>query len=812
MSMTIIKTAKLKWLNQLDTVNDAAGGKAQGLQRLMQWGLDVPNGFAIVNAEQGVDADELAKFYQQLGAGKVAVRSSALAEDGSEHSFAGLYETLLNIEGIAALEQAVTDCVASLDSARAKAYQQQQGFDEQHMCVVVQTMVDASVAGVLFSADPVSGRHDRIIIDAVSGLGEALVSGDVTPDHYEYDPNHKLCYQEWVNEEALLTEAMSEQLLKGARLAVEKAGEPLDMEWAIDKEGKLLWLQARPITTLGSDLKELDTAFNAEDVLTRCNIGEMMPGACCPLTFSTTGRGIEYGMQHMHVSYASRPAITNEWTQVAMSSGQLFINLTGAAAAASTVIGVDVKALGLSVCGRVVDELAEPKKKCSIFTRIGGMVKLLSYLRHADAVIDDFTKRVDTFQLAKNGSSTNQALALDKALDVLNEAFAVHLQSSTTSGFASNVLQSIISGGQESSAEEEAEAAKLMAGATGVESAVLVEQLDAVVDAIAKHAQAKTQFVDVEPKQAQVWLESDSSGCADLFQAFLQRHGHRSYRELCVRERCWEDNPEQLMSTMQASVTARLQGVTASAKPVTVNLAELNRGLRWILPKAHNAIRRREKTKSLLVDITNRIKRGYRALAEQLVAEAKLSDADLLFFFTHDELMYFVNDHLSDIELSVWNQRLEKRRLALSFQDRLQFADISVGTPEPIDYRSQANNAGLEGKLVGRPVSRGVVEAPARVAFTVAEAAQLKPGEILVAPITDVGWTPFFSMISGLITDVGSAVSHGAVIAREYGLPAIVNTGFATQKIKTGDTLRLDADSGVITVLDDNNEDIEVTK
>jgi pyruvate,water dikinase len=139
------------------------------------------------------------------------------------------------------------------------------------------------------------------------------------------------------------------------------------------------------------------------------------------------------------------------------------------------------------------------------------------------------------------------------------------------------------------------------------------------------------------------------------------------------------------------------------------------------------------------------------------------------------------------------------RRRALDFQDRLDFEEICVGTPQPIDIRN--NDYDIEGQIVGRPVSKGIVEARARVAFSVAEAAAILPGEILVAPITDVGWTPYFSMIAGLVTDVGSAVSHGAVIAREYGLPAIVNTRRGTKQIKTGDMIRLNADTGVVTIL-----------
>ena len=141
----------------------------------------------------------------------------------------------------------------------------------------------------------------------------------------------------------------------------------------------------------------------------------------------------------------------------------------------------------------------------------------------------------------------------------------------------------------------------------------------------------------------------------------------------------------------------------------------------------------------------------------------------------------------------------DRRRLALSFQDRLQFDEICYGCPQPLDYRQRADEQ--EGLISGRPVSRGIVEGTARVARSVDEASDLQPGEILVAPITDVGWTPYFNLIAGLVTDLGSSVSHGAVIAREYGLPAIVNTRVGTRRISTGDLIRLDADKGTVELL-----------
>jgi pyruvate,water dikinase len=491
--------------------------------------------------------------------------------------------------------------------------------------------------------------------------------------------------------------------------------------------------------------------------------------------------------------------VTNEWTQLAMSHGKLFLNLSGSLVSAASVLGVDAKSMGHSVCGRIVEELHEPAKR-AFPVRLLGMLRLLRYLQQADKVIAEFTPRADRFALPLTGTSAALAKALEDAQPFFYEAFCVHLQSSTTSGFASNVLQAIVSGGQETTPEEEAEAARLLAGASGVESAVLVEQLDHIVELVAAEPQAATEFSGATTSaDALAWLNSITK-LKTAFDAFLERHGHRSYRELCVRELAWRDNPEALIAIMQASVSARLAGNEARKKPSSIDESGTGLGLalRWILPKAHRAVRRREASKSQLVSITYRLKRCYHALGEQLAREQRLEDADQVFFFTHDELMRFAGSAPSEQDAD-WCAKARSRRTALDFQNQMDFDEICVGSPKPIDRRQRV--APDDNGIVGRPVSRGIVEGVARVAFSVEEAAGLQPGEILVAPITDVGWTPYFSMIAGLVTDVGSAVSHGAVIAREYGLPAIVNTRTATRMINTGDRIRLDADTGTVTLL-----------
>jgi phosphohistidine swiveling domain-containing protein len=785
-----------------DVVDGRYGGKALGLAELSAAGFAVPAAFVIANADPEALPDGLADRFARMAAdgiaGTVAVRSSAAGEDGAESSFAGQYETVLGVASYEELVAAVRHCVASTGSDRAAAYQAEAGISGT-MHVVVQEMVDARAAGVVFTADPTSARRDLAVIDAVVGLGEALVDGSTTSDHFEVDLTGTITDRQ-AAEPAAITDAEVTAIVARAREAETTWGRPLDLEWAIDAAGEVRWLQARPITTLPGDLGAMDSVvYGPDDVYTRCNIGEMMPGAFCPLTASVSGQAIEYAMQLVQVSGGFQAAYQEDrWLQMGYFSGHLFLNMTEGTALSSGILGNSLEQYSLSIAGRVVDELV-PKPPKPFPRRLVNTVRLTTFALRAGPHIRRLDKLLADFETPSAATPEALLAELDAAVELYNEATLTHVRSSSRSAVAANVLEDTVvkeavkAGRTED--EGRAQASALMAGATNVESAVMLAQLDEVVAELAGDEQAGARFLELDAAGAVGWLVAGDDGTTQKFNDFLERHGHRGYRELCVRDLSWGDDPEGLGTIMQAMLKARLATGNETRPTHVPDDSELSGSVRTLARMARAGARGREATKSRMVLVAHRLNRGYHLLGEQLAESGRLPDPDLVFFFDRSELPTVVGT--GDITDLVAAART--RRAALPFQARLEFPDVTVGKPVP--FRPKPPEGIEDGVIIGRPASSGVVEGTVRVATTIAEAQDLQPGEVLVAPVTDVGWTPYFTLIAALVTDIGSSVSHGAVVAREYGLPCVVNTQGATLVLRTGDRVRVDGDRGTVTIL-----------
>lgn len=775
-----------------EIADDRYGGKAAGLARLRRLGLRVPPGYVIAGVS-GVSDAATARFDEMAAAGwtPVAVRSSAVGEDGDDQSFAGQYDTVLGVDTVDRFVDAVRACADSVHSLRASSYS---GNASATMNVVVQRMVDARAAGVVFTADPVSGRRDLTVIDVVSGLGEALVDGTVAPDHVVLDADGTAVVNETVAAPVLSPVEIA-AIQSGARRAEQEWGQPMDLEWAIDKSGELWWLQARPITTLPGDLNEMDSPVaGADHVYTRCNIGEMMPGAFCPLTASVSGFAIDYAMQMVQVVARAQERYEKPWLQVGYFYGHMFLNLTEGTALSSGILGNSLEQFSTSICGRVIDEL-EPKPPQPFRRKLGNTVRLTSHALSVGPAIRRLPGEIAGFAVPTSRDPRIVWQELEAGVAQYCDVTLIHVRSSSRAAVAANVLESVLVRRAEKDGRTEddgkAEAARLMAGASEVESALMLAELDAVVRTIAADSAVAEEFLSAAPDVAVAGLRSASGDAGRALQRFLERHNHRGYRELCMRDPSWADDPGGLGAMMQVMLRSALDPAVRNSAPAAGDETP-PAAIRLLARLAQGGARGREETKSRMALMAHRLKRGYRHLGEVLAETGRLPDADLVFFFDRAELHRVVGaGDITDLVESA-----QMRREALSYQDRLEFDDVSVGRPSPRVVAPERNVG--DGRIVGRPAGRGTVEGAVRVAKSIVEARDVQRGEILVAPVTDVGWTPYFTVIGALVTDIGSSVSHGAVVAREYGLPCVVNTLVGTQVLRTGERVRVDGDRGIV--------------
>lgn len=786
-----------------DVVDDTFGGKAHGLAELIRLGMPVPGGFVIPEVTEPTPNDAVIQRFSRMQASgntPVAVRSSAAGEDGAEQSYAGQYDTVLGVDSIERLTAAIATCLGSASSDRVVSYRSGEARASLHL--VVQQMVDARAAGVVFTADPTSGRRDLLVIDAVRGLGETLVDGSSSSDHHVLTPTGESVTRE-VGSVPALTSDEIDRIREGALSAAEHWGRPLDLEWAIGKTGDLWWLQARPITTLPGDLNAMDTPVTGPaHVYTRCNIGEMMPGAFCPLTASVSGHAIDYAMQMVQVAGGVQERYEDHWPQVGYFYGHMFLNMTEGTALSSGILGNSREQFSLSICGRVIEEL-EPGPPKPFVRKMINTIRLSSFALSAGLGIRRMPATIARFPVFTSRDPRVVLAQLETGVEIYRDVTLTHVRSSSRSAVAANVLESHLvrqaTKRGESATEGSAEAIRLMTGA-GVESALMVGELDDVVRTLRGDPAATAQFLAAAPADAVSRLREAHSVGGTALRNFLERHGHRGYRELCMRDPSWADDPAGLGSMMQVMLRAPAQDDSRAAHVAIPS----SRTERILARLAQGGARGREETKSRMALVAHLLKRGYRHLGQILSDSGHLPDADLIFFFERSEL----SDLVSGTNAPELVAQAESRREALAFQATLEFDDVSVGRPAPV---VRAAGSVADGEIIGRPAGRGSVEGTVRVARSVTEARDLQPGEILVAPVTDVGWTPYFAVISALITDIGSSVSHGAVVAREYGLPCVVNTLVASRVLRTGDRVRVDGDRGLVTVLDQQPSEVAAT-
>jgi phosphohistidine swiveling domain-containing protein len=786
----------------------------------------------------------IARGYARLGTDvPVAVRSSATAEDLPFASFAGQQDTYLNVVGIAAVLDAVARCWASLWTDRAVAYRASNGIahDGVRLAVVIQRMVDAHVAGVLFTADPVTGRRHRAVVDASPGLGEAVVSGAVNPDHFVLDTatgqilerrlgdkrvavralpgggTEHLTYPDRAGHACLTDGQLRALVALGDRVAAHY-GAPQDTEWAIDGDGMLWLTQARPITTLyplpaaapppGEQLR-VYFCFSVAQGLYRPITP--MGRAAFRLLATSVARQFGFGVAD---PLAGPPAY-------AEAGQRLFVDLTGVlrsrAGRALMPRVLDVmEARSAVVLRGLFDEprLSLTQRSRRPFARralrlavrhrlplraLHALVRPLAVHRPMARIPTEIRRRM---ALPATATGSERLDAVERALVDQVIPLGPRAMPAAAVGFVMLALAARLLGARLRPGELQTVLRGLPHNVT-TEMDLALWQLAGSIrgDADASELLLGTPIDELAARWRAGTLPSVvQHGLVE----FLARYGERAIAEIDVGMPRWSEDPRHILGVVANYLRlddsdAAPDAVFARGGSVAQQMIESLVGragpvrrplVRFALRRARRLAGLRELPKYFIVVALAQVRGHLVAVGEELAAAGSIATAEDVFFLDLVE----ARAGLDGIDLrevvacrrDAYQAELRRRRIPRVL--------LSDGT-EPESAATPVGTA--DGSLSGTPASAGVVTGHARVILDPL-GAHLVPGEILVAPSTDPGWTPLFLTAGGLVMEMGGANSHGAVVAREYGIPAVVGVPDATAHIVTGQRITVDGTAGTV--------------
>jgi len=787
-------------------------------------------------------AGAVRRSLQQAGANHAyAVRSSATAEDLPEASFAGQQDTYLNIQGEDALLDSIRRCWISLYSDRALSYRAQHGFSHSDvgLAVVVQQMTLADASGVLFTADPVSGHRHTLTIDASFGLGEALVSGLVSPDAYSVDKRAGVILERRIadKEAGIFPQAKGgtrqvklleeqrrqavlsdEQVLALSRVGMEIEalfGAPQDVEWAI-AAGDIYVLQSRPITSL-YPIDGLESPDDSLHVFFSMGHQQNMTGAMAPLSLSTFPTFFP-------------PELRSSWMRdlLRFSCGRIFVDVTPALRhpllkrLLPTLLS-QFDAL-IPAMFRQATQRPEFKRPHGLhFSRgfrraIFGILRRLfnglwrkdlsGFADQINALIDDVVEETDR-SLRSHPRGAAQIQASHDSFHTMPPIF-LNWVPEAAAGIAASRLLPRLAGRWLTEGEAEA----LTLGLPGN----VVTEMNLMLGDMAEHARSAPQLVALFEQlgdDADVWLEKVAGveGGARFLQewdAFLARYGARGPSEIDLARDCWHEDPLPLLRVIAGHIHkdgSSRQDYEAQIRAREAAFAALiehaGRGLMGGLRKRlfqrlyHVAVEvggMREHHKFMMIRLLWVVKRILKENVYECVAEGRLNALDEVWFLTWSELLAGWADRSV-----VWDDLILQRKADLArYQALTPPVVITSDGESPLVHYEVADAP--PGALLGNPVSAGTVEGVVHVIHD-PTADTLLPGEILVAAFTDPGWTPLFINAAGLVMEVGGALAHGSVVAREYGIPAVVGVRGATRALQTGQRVRVDGNRGIVVIL-----------
>jgi len=757
----------------------------------------------------------LALLGEFLPTASIAVRSSATAEDMVNASFAGQYETFLNIKTAEEALTAVRRCWASLWSPQVRSYRRRENIGEEDlaMAVIIQTMADASWAGVLFTRDPQGSALD-IKVEAVPGLGDDLVSGRVTPHGFVIDRSSLFIRAR--GERAKL-EFLEDLARLGMRIE-NRAGAPQDIEWAMTGDG-LQVLQARPITVsrpLAIHDDGFDTTGFEDDEYTPRGVAEMLPGVVSPLLWSINAPMLEDAFRSLFATIGATGAGDGRRI-VGRFRGRATLNLSVLREVAATLPGGSGAEVERQYLGHALEhegEEAPSESQDGLIARaragfrswranrvLVDEVALIKHAVHGIAQLD-----IDLSQLPARRLLRYRWRIRDLAWRI----YATEVAASSAAAAAYRALEVQI--GRWLGDEEGVRwAQRLTAGALAEASVGAgrvnrlreiyqrhVADMPTLQTSLARAAGDPRQRIEALGERGQAFL-GDVDHCVRAFGAQAVYAGRTwnedmvgvwsqltSFARVPARPReDGEASLEQLMGILRQSPRWRFRRII-TGQLIDMRLRMLSR----MVDEATLFLRCREEAKSSLLVLGGAERRVIFEIADRLVASGHLEFVGDVELFADGEL----EQMLRGAE-PVFGQELERRRRAFNrAKDAGPLPEVFRGDPD-ISHQSAAPAGPL---MQGWAASPGLVQGRARVLLSLEAGTALEPGEIIVAHSTDPSWTPLFLVAGGIVLEEGGPLSHAAIVAREFGLPAVLNVNDATQAISTGEELVVDGTSGEV--------------
>ena len=848
-----------------DIALDLVGGKGKSLARMALAGLPAPAGFILTttmyrdfvianNLQPGIlsvladaastDATASAKIQSLFAAARipqdlstsigqayagmgkdipVAVRSSATAEDLPDTSFAGQHDTFLNVRGRDALLEAVQLCWASLWSARAIAYRQQMEFDHQAvaMAVIIQVMVQADVSGITFTANPATGDRNEIVINASFGLGELIVSGQVTPDTFVL---HKASFEvketvPGTKEEMTISDgdqgttiqalpdAKRTELSLDADLLAELAslslkaeqlfaGVPQDIEWAV-LNGQCYLLQSRPITGLpATPLTDIrwDPPYKGGKLIRR-QVVENMPDPLSPLFEELYLQvGLEHSLDKLMATWDAPFDIAE------MVVRPIFVTVNGYA-----YCRADYR-----FPGRRIFKIIR-----WYFRAVPAMLRdVIPQWR--DDGLPNYLESIEQWKTVDINSATDAHLLSGvRALAVADADywFSVSMimgMAKITDGALHAFLSVLVKG-------------QLISGMflRGFPSKTLEAQveLEAIRSQILTVAPLRDLVIATPAADLLEKLKQDAVGLAvaENIEQYLEKYGHQVYTLDFIQATQIED-PLPVLLSLKAlvkdggSTPQRAELVLereSLAEKTSTSIGPVRRWLfRKLLSWAQTYGPYREEALFYIGAAWPTLRKLALELGRRLVEIGTLGTPDDVFYLNSEEILEACTSRLQGIAIDDLGLKATQRRELREARKKLHPPPMvpegrfKIGPFDLSFIETQKRNKDDSNTLKGFAVSPGKVTGTATVIMSPADFESMKPGTILVCPTTTPAWTPLFSQAAGLVTDIGGILAHGSIVAREYGIPAVMGTGNITQRIVTGQQITVDGEAGTVTILD----------